>query len=231
MSADGELMVAEANRGDARADLRQRGREGEDGRPEDDAVDVGPVRERVPGDLEQDAGCERRPGGGDEDHDRPEKPSCERARLLVGMRDPRCGRPGFDLGMSHCQGVPRRTWFSRATPPSQVTTIAIETGLTDPMAIDSGSSAPIVTSATTATTNSPSSTGISEPTRKVSACERDAAASQRTITIVWIAMPPIRLPAARPRFPLAAAVTVIAISGSVPATASRMTPPSASPRS
>ena len=79
--------------------------------------------------------------------------------------------------------------------------------------------------------DSASSTGTSEPTRKVSDCVRDAAASQRTSTIVWIAIPPIRLPAASERWPLAAAETVIATSGSVPAIASRMTPPSASPRS
>jgi hypothetical protein len=42
-------------------------------------------------------------------------------------------------------------------------------------------------------------------------------------------MPPIRLPAARPRFPFAAAETVIATSGRLPAIASRTTPPSASP--
>jgi hypothetical protein len=50
-----------------------------------------------------------------------------------------------------------------------------------------------------------------------------------TSTIVWTAIPPIRLPAARGRFPFAAAETVIAISGRLPATASRTTPPSASP--
>jgi len=43
-------------------------------------------------------------------------------------------------------------------------------------------------------------------------------------------MPPIRLPAASPRFPFAAAETVIATSGRLPATASRTTPPRASPR-
>ena len=58
---------------------------------------------------------------------------------------------------------------------------------------------------------------------------REAAASQITITIVWIAMPPIRLPAASPRFPFAAAEIVIASSGRLPAIASRITPPSASP--
>ncbi len=57
------------------------------------------------------------------------------------------------------------------------------------------------------------------------------AASQMTSTIVCTAMPPMRLPAARPRLPFATAETVIAISGSVPAIASRTTPPSASPRS
>ena len=42
-------------------------------------------------------------------------------------------------------------------------------------------------------------------------------------------MPPMRLPAARLRFPFETAETVMAISGSVPAIARRMTPPSASP--
>ena len=116
-------------------------------------------------------------------------------------------------------------------PASQVTTIAIDAGLTDPIESLAGRSAPISTSATTMITTSASSTGMSEPTRNVSDCVREAAASQRTSTIVWIAIPPIRLPAASERWPLAAAETVIATSGSVPAIASRMTPPNASPRS
>ena len=106
----------------------------------------------------------------------------------------------------------------------------IEAGLIGPMLTDSGSSAPISTPETTTTTSRPSSTGTSEPTRKESDSFREAAASQITITIVWIAMPPIRFPAARPRFPWAAAETVIATSGRLPAIASRIIPPSASPR-
>jgi len=50
-----------------------------------------------------------------------------------------------------------------------------------------------------------------------------------TSTIVCTAMPPIRLPAARSRLPFAAAETVMATSGRLPAIASRTTPPSASP--
>ena len=45
-----------------------------------------------------------------------------------------------------------------------------------------------------------------------------------------MAMPPIRLPAARPRFPESTAEIVIASSGRLPAIASRIMPPSASPR-
>ena len=71
---------------------------------------------------------------------------------------------------------------------------------------------------------------MSAPTRKVSGRSRPATASQMTSTIVWTAIPPIRFPAARSRFPCAAADTVIASSGRVPAIASRMIPPSSSPR-
>src|SRR3954451_3660638 len=47
--------------------------------------------------------------------------------------------------------------------------------------------------------------------------------------MVWTAMPPIRLPAASPRFPAAAAETVIATSGRVPATARKSRPPRSEP--
>ena len=83
---------------------------------------------------------------------------------------------------------------------------------------------------TTSTTSMPSSTGVSAPTRYVSGRSRPATMSQTTSTIVCTAMPPIRLPAARPRLPCAAADTVIASSGRLPATASSRTPPSSSPR-
>src|SRR5438128_624728 len=54
--------------------------------------------------------------------------------------------------------------------------------------------------------------------------------SHTTSTIVCTAIPPIRLPAARPRLPCAAAETVIASSGRLPAIASSRMPPSSSPR-
>ena len=67
---------------------------------------------------------------------------------------------------------------------NQATTIAIDAGLTGPIRVDDGSSDPMRTPATTNMTISASSTGTSEPTRNVSACLRDAAASQITSTIV-----------------------------------------------
>ncbi len=111
-----------------------------------------------------------------------------------------------------------------------MTTIAIDAGLKGPIAVRAGSSAPSSTSPTTNTTAIPSTTGTSDPTRKVSGRTPDAAASHTTSTIVWIAIPPIRLPAARPRWPCAVAVTVMTISGRLPAIASRIIPPSAVPR-
>jgi len=55
------------------------------------------------------------------------------------------------------------------------------------------------------------------------------AKSQRSSTIVWIAMPPMRFPAASWRFPCAAAEIVIASSGRLPAIESRISPPTSSP--
>src|SRR3954447_1020696 len=116
-------------------------------------------------------------------------------------------------------------------PTTQMTTIPSEAGLTRPaIAVDGSSSAPISTPATTRMTSSPSSTGVSRPTRYVSGRDGPTAKSQRSSTIVWIAMPPIRFPAASARLPEAAAEMVIASSGSDPASASRIRPPSSSPR-
>ena len=115
-------------------------------------------------------------------------------------------------------------------PANHASTIPSEAGLTGPMLVDSGRSAPMSTPLTTKMTSRPSSTGTSDPTRYVSDCVLDATASQMTSTIVCTAMPPMRLPAARPRLPLEAAETVIASSGRLPATARRTTPPRASPR-
>src|SRR5512133_1703236 len=93
-------------------------------------------------------------------------------------------------------------------------TIPREAGLTRPkIAVDGLSSAPISTPATTRMTSSPSSTGVSLPTRYVSGRDGPTAKSQTSSTIVWIAMPPIRFPAASARLPEAAAEIVIARSG------------------
>src|SRR3954463_3434696 len=91
-------------------------------------------------------------------------------------------------------------------PTVQITTIATDAGLTTPaIAVDGGSSAPIRTPETTSTTSSPSSTGVSAPTRKVSGRSDPTTKSQRTSTIVCPAIPPIRVPAASCRLPAAAA--------------------------
>ena len=106
----------------------------------------------------------------------------------------------------------------------------IDAGLTTPpIAVDGFSSAPISTPETTSPTSSASSTGLSAPTRKVSGRSRPATASQITSTIVCTAIPPIRFPAASSRFPCAAADTVIATSGRLPATERSSSPPSSSP--
>ena len=67
---DGELVVADPDGCEPRADLGKRRGEGEHGGAEDDAVDPGPVGERVPGHLEDDAGGEREERGEREDRDR-----------------------------------------------------------------------------------------------------------------------------------------------------------------
>ena len=115
-------------------------------------------------------------------------------------------------------------------PTTQMTTIPSEAGLTRPaIAVEGLSSAPISTPATTRMTSSPSSTGVSLPTRYVSGRDGPTAKSQTSSTIVWIAMPPIRFPAASSRFPDAAAEIVIASSGRLPAIERRISPPSSSP--
>ena len=70
MSATRKLVVAQADGGDARADLRQRGRDRQDGGAEDDAVDVRAVGEVAAGHLEHDAGDERDDAGDAEDGER-----------------------------------------------------------------------------------------------------------------------------------------------------------------
>ncbi len=95
------------------------------------------------------------------------------------------------------------------------------------MATDAGSKAPMSTTDTVSTTSKPSRTGKSDPTRYVNGLA--AKRSHTTSTIVAVAMPPIRFPAASPRWPDSAAEMVTANSGRLPATASSTIPPSASP--
>ena len=109
-----------------------------------------------------------------------------------------------------------------------MTTIASDAGLTRPaIAVEAGSRAPMSTTETTSTTSKPSRTGTSDPTRYVSGL--GAKRSHTTSTIVAVAIPPIRFPAAKPRWPDSAAEIVTASSGRLPAMASSTIPPIASP--
>ena len=109
-----------------------------------------------------------------------------------------------------------------------MTATAKDAGLKRPaMTTDFGSNAPMSTTDTVSTTSSPSSTGTRDPTRNVRGL--GAKRSHTTSTIVAVAMPPIRFPAARPRWPDSAAEIVIANSGRLPAMASSTIPPIASP--
>src|SRR6266545_3233918 len=226
--AHGELVVSEPHGLDARADLRQRRCEGEERRTEHDAVDAGAVGEAVAGQLERDARAER-----DDARDAEAQRDARRRLLLVRQRDIRdlhaMVRP---TGCAPCMTTSHfaflRTRSTTTMPAVHTRTIAIEEGLTTPpIATDAGSSPPSRTSETTTITSNPSRTGMSDPTRNVSG--RRANRSQTTRTIVCVTIPPIRLPAARSRLPPSAADTVIATSGRLPATASRMRPPSSSP--
>jgi len=116
------------------------------------------------------------------------------------------------------------------TPPTHRITTAIDVGLAPPILVEGDSAAPPRAVASTITTIRASSTGISDPTRKLSGRLRPANTSSTTSTSVCIATPPIRFPTARSRWPAMAAEAVIAISGRLPVTASRIRPPSASPR-
>src|ERR1039457_5652647 len=108
-----------------------------------------------------------------------------------------------------------RVRFSTHIPPIQTTTIASDAGLSRPAIFtDAGSKAPISTTDTVSTTSKPSRTGTSDPTRYVSGLA--AKRSHTTSTIVAVAMPPIRFPAASPRWPDSAAEMVTANSGRLP---------------
>src|SRR5580765_4298163 len=84
--------------------------------------------------------------------------------------------------------------------------------------------------ASTRITSSPSSPSTSDAARVVSAAPRPIEMSRMTSTTVWIAIPPRMFPIAIPRLCDSAAETTIAISGRFVAIASRIAPPSASPR-
>ena len=84
--------------------------------------------------------------------------------------------------------------------------------------------------ASTRITSSPSSPRMSDAARVVRAASRPIEMSSTTSTTVWIAIPPRMFPIAIPRLCESAAETTIAISGRLVAIASRIAPPSASPR-
>ena len=92
-----------------------------------------------------------------------------------------------------------------------------------------GSCVPMTTIASMRITSSPSSPSTSDAARVVSADSPPIAMSSTTSTTVWIAIPPRMLPTAIPRVFATAAEAVMAISGRFVATASRITPPIASP--
>ena len=150
-------------------------------------------------------------------------------RPASGWRTRRCGRPGWLPSIVTSQRGCARVLFSTHTPPSQTTKIASDAGLRRPAIFaDVGNSAPMSTMDTVSTTSSPSRTGTSEPTRYVRGLAANR--SHATSTIVAVAIPPIRFPAARPRWPDSAAETVTANSGRLPVMASSTIPPRASPR-
>jgi hypothetical protein len=130
-----------------------------------------------------------------------------------------------------------RVRFSATIPTTQITTIPIAPTPRGPMLALAGSTALITVTPTTLITVTPTTAMTSSPSR---AGTREAAAvdsgrsprtkrSAITSTKVCMATPPIRFPAAIPRFPATAAEIVMASSGRLPATDSRIIPPSASP--
>ena len=110
---DRELVIAEPYRGDTRADLGERRGDREDGRAEDDAVDVGAVGEVVAGYLEDHAGTERDQTADPEHDQRPRRRLGDRRRLLVGMhlsavRTPRRAPGHLDLPCGRSPGAVER---------------------------------------------------------------------------------------------------------------------------
>jgi len=115
-------------------------------------------------------------------------------------------------------------------PRTNSTTIASDAGLIEPTAADSGSNPPMTAIVTRTITSKDSISGLVSETCEVSGRFRPDVASRKTSTSVWIAMPPMRFPVARARWPLSAADDTIASSGSEPASPRRSMPPTASPR-
>ena len=115
-------------------------------------------------------------------------------------------------------------------PKSHMSTMRIEIGLTGPIATEVGRRGPSSANDTRRITKIASMIGSSTEDMEESGVVLLDVASRSTSTSVCIAIPPRRFPVAMPRLPLTAAEAVIAISGRVPATPSRISPPSASPR-
>src|SRR3954452_15508514 len=145
------------------------------------------------------------------------------------LRLPSRARPGCDSGASARPGIAFCARWTRSSPPSQATTIASVPGLTPATFALDGSCIVMIARTTTVTTSTDSRTGMSDPARKLSGRSWRTARSHAASTTVWIAMPPTRLPTARPTLPLAAAVIVMTSSGRSVASESRIRPPIAAP--
>src|SRR4051794_17077994 len=138
-------------------------------------------------------------------------------------------RPGCDSGASAVHGSAVWARRTRSRPPTQMRTMTSEPGLAPATFALGGSCMVMIAMTTTVITRTASSTGIRDPARKVSGRSWRTARSQAASTTVWIAMPPTRLPTARPALPLAAAVIVITSSGRSVASDSSIRPPIAAP--
>src|SRR3954447_6264531 len=138
-------------------------------------------------------------------------------------------RPGCDSGASAVHGSPRCARRTSSSPPTHTATIATVPGLTPATFALAGRCEVMMPSTTHEMTSTASSTSTREPARKLSGRSWRTARSSTARTTVWIAMPPTRLPTARPTWPLAAAVIVMTSSGRSVANDRRISPPSAEP--
>src|SRR6266536_3872603 len=150
--------------------------------------------------------------------------------VFVDVAPVDCAGGSAGAGVPSARSGRSRTLESTRIPRSQIATIAISPMPSRPMLALSGRTALIMVTPTTAITSRPSSAG----TRELAAEDRGRSPrtnlSAITSTKVCMATPPMRLPAAMPRSPLAAAETVMASSGRLPTIESRIMPPSASPK-